>query len=380
MFLNALPASDFGLFSFVMVAVSFAMSANGALITMPLTTAEATPALRSICFQANGPLCAGAGVLLFSALLLAGAGPGVAALMALYGAVFTFRWFARCLAYVEGGIAVSMLSDLAYGAVLIAALGALKLSGRLDFTNGALAMLAAALLALLPYGRAFFRTQISALGRHLLSDYAGVFRTYTRWSLTGVALTEVTVNAHAYLVTFIAGPGAFALLALGLLLMRPASLVQTALPDLERPVMARAIQNRDRRALGRTVREFAAGLSAAWLANVLLCAALIALAPEMLVKKGYALPDVTLVAAIAAVIMAARALRTAPAVLLQAAGEFRALARVGVESAVVSVAATLILLLAWGPVASLCGILMGDLVILARTLYLVRRWRGSHAC
>ena len=57
----------------------------------------------------------------------------------------------------------------------------------------------------------------------------------------------MTVNAHAYLVTFISGPGPFALLAVGQMLMRPASLVQSALPDLERPAMTRAIAAKDDR-------------------------------------------------------------------------------------------------------------------------------------
>ena len=84
--------------------------------------------------------------------------------------------------------------------------------------------------------------------------YLPIFRDVTRWSLAGAVLTELTVNAHAYLVTFIAGPGAFALLALGMLLMRPASLMQSALTDLERPAMARAIGAKDGKALARIQR------------------------------------------------------------------------------------------------------------------------------
>ena len=67
---------------------------------------------------------------------------------------------------------------------------------------------------------------------------APIWRDLTRWSLLGVVLTEMTVNAHAYLVTFISGTQAFALLAVGSLLMRPLSLVLSALPDLERPAIA----------------------------------------------------------------------------------------------------------------------------------------------
>jgi hypothetical protein len=377
-FLNSLPADHFGLFSFVMVAVSFMMSANGALTGVPLTLAGAGREVRPACFVANAPFCLAVAALLLVALRYNGASFSTAAALSLYGAVFTFRCFARYLAYVEGDIARALGSDVLYGGMLVAGLGALKLSGHFSFAHGAEILLAASLIALMPFGRDFFHEMTRALRRRALEDYARLFRQHTRWSLMGVALTEVTANAHAYLVTFISGPGAFALLALGALLMRPAALAQTALPDLERPGMARAIARGDARALRQILRTFTGGLSAVWLGNVLLCAGLLAFAPDILPQKDYALGEVALVAGIAAVIMAVRALRTAPAVLLQAAGEFKALARVSMESAILSVGATLALLLLWGPAASLGGILLGDLVILGRTHYLARRWHAVH--
>ena len=88
------------------------------------------------------------------------------------------------------------------------------------------------------------------------------------------------------------------------------------------------------------------------------------LVPALLLKKGYALHDVILVTAISAAIMVVRNFRTPLAVLLQAAGEFKALAGIGTKSCAVSVLATLALLLAFGPIASLGGILLGELVIL----------------
>ena len=69
----------------------------------------------------------------------------------------------------------------------------------------------------------------------------GQWRDLARWAVIGVVLTEFTANAHAYIVTFVAGPKAFALLAVGALVMRPASLVLSSLPDIERPRMAQKI-------------------------------------------------------------------------------------------------------------------------------------------
>ena len=85
----------------------------------------------------------------------------------------------------------------------------------------------------------------------------------------GVVLTELTANAHAYLVTFISGPKAFAVLALGSLLMRPASLVLSALPDIERPRMAAKIGQAIRPAHCAPLRNSERPSAAIWLATIL---------------------------------------------------------------------------------------------------------------
>ncbi len=380
-FLRNLPAHEFGLFSFVMVVVSFGMSLNVSLISVPITRHLVTGGeqTRPVCFQMNWLVCGGFGALMLAALLVSGAPPMEGVLLALFSFAFTFRWFARCFAYVDGRMAAAIQSDLAYSLLLVGGLGLMALLHQVSFTHGSEMLLAAALAALTPFGLKFFRIQLAALLRGDVRDYFPIFRDLTRWSLIGVVLTEITVNAHAYLVTFIAGPGSFALLALGMLLMRPASLMQSALPDLERPAMSRAIAARDFPALERIQRHFTWGLWSAWLGNMLLCAGLLAFAPALLLKKGYALEDVILVAAVSAVIMAIRTARTPLAVLLQAAGQFRQLASIGSLSSAISVAATLALLLAFGPVASLGGIMLGELVILARVRRMARDWKAANA-
>jgi O-antigen/teichoic acid export membrane protein len=378
-FLRNLSAHEFGLFSFVMVVVSFGMSLNVSLIAVPITrhlvTGEAST--RPTCFQMNWLVCGGFAALLFAALLASGAPLQEAIMLALFAGVFTFRWFARCFAYVDGRMGAAIRSDLAYSVLMIGSLGLLALTRHVTFTLGSEMLLLSALLALTPFGLAFFRTQFAAM-RGNPKAYWPIFRSLTRWSLMGVVLTEVTVNAHAYLVTFTSGPSSFALLALGMLLMRPAALMQSALPDLERPAMARAIAAKDMMALSRIQRHFTWGLTAAWAGNMLLCAALLAFFPLLILKKGYGLHEVIMVAIISAVIMAIRALRTPLAVLLQAAGQFKELARIGVVSGSISVTATLALLLAYGPIASLGGILLGELVILERVNTMARDWKRAH--
>ena len=382
LFVRNLPAASFGLFSFVMVIVPFAMSMTAALLVIPVTRSLSQPLeeralVVASCLKMNLLLTAMTMLCVFGLLLAAHAPVLPALLMGSFGGAFTFRWFARCYGFVEGRVNAAIASDLVYAAALICGLGFLALGQRVTLTGGAMVLLLAALAALVPLGRQFFADQCAALSHGSLRLYAATFRDLTRWSLLGVIFTEFTVNAHAYLVTFIAGPGPFALLALGMLLMRPASLVQSALPDLERPVMTRQIAARDWRALARTAREFGGGLFAVLAGTLALDAALLIWFPGLVLKRGYSLHDVVIVTTLSALIMAVRCLRAPPAVLLQAAGAFKQMAGLGIKSSAISLFATLALLLAFGPIASLGGVLLGELVILIYCRKLVAEWQAS---
>src|SRR5438067_13268922 len=102
-FLHDLPAQAFGLFSFVMVTLSFGMSLNLSLVCVPITRSMAIGdrAARSACFQMNWLVCIGFAASLFVGLLLGGAPLHSAGLLALFAGIFTFRWFARSMAYID---------------------------------------------------------------------------------------------------------------------------------------------------------------------------------------------------------------------------------------------------------------------------------------
>jgi hypothetical protein len=357
------------------------MSMSGALVASPVATARYSndPAIVASCMKLNPALSLLAIIGVFIFLLISHAPPDTALLLAGFGGALTFRWFLRCYAYVDGRILTAVGSDLAYSTTLLCGLGALLWAHQVTLDHAAAMLLTAAFASLIPYGRRFVRRQLSALRQGSLRLYHSVWRDTTRWALAGVVLTEMTANAHAYLVTFIAGPRAFAPLALGMLLMRPVSLIQSALPDMERPIIAKAIAAGDFTAALRVTREFRIALGAAWSGTVLLAAALLVWFPQILLKKGYDAREIMVVTVLCAAIMAIRTLRAPHAVLLQAAGAFKALAGIGTKSGVVSVLATLGLLLTLGPIASLGGIFLGDLTILLIIMGLARKWTLAHA-
>ena len=382
-FVRNLAAGEFGLFSFALVIVPFAMSAVGATAVIPVTcslaeTEESRARTAATCLKLNLVLALATCFIVAALLLATHAAPLPALALGLFGGLANLRWFARCYSYVLNGLGRAVASDWAYALVLGAGLGILLLARHVTLMSGAAVFMAAGLAGLLPLGRTFWQAQWLAARTGKLSDYRPIFRDLTRWSLLGVFFTEVTVNAHAYLVTFFAGPSAFALLALGMLMMRPIALVQGALPDLERPIMARAIAAKDMQGLDRTTRDFRLALMAVWTASIALALILLLAWPELLLRKGYALHDALAVTVISAMIMMIRNFRTPLAVKLQAAGEFKALAAIGTKSCAVSVLGVLGLLMLFGPIASLLGIAAGESVILFEVIRLSRAWQARH--
>ena len=382
-FLRNFAPADFGLFSFLLVVVPFCMSASGALLGAPLIMSIGKPqAVAQAEFETyrkvNLAFSIFAGIAVAALLALSGAARLPSLLLGFYGAVMTLRWFARSYVYVKAQRVRAVASDLIYSGLLVAGLCALMYAHALNVPRVAAMLLGASVLSLLAFGWRYLREQFRLKAAGSLAAYRVTWHELSRWSLLGVVLTEMTANAHAYFVTFISGPQAFALLALGGLLMRPVSLVLSALPDMERPIMARRLAEGDAAGAWRSVNEFRTATAAVWLATIALAAGLLLWFPHLLLKKGYDGDQVLVVVALWAVIAAVRALRTPDAVFLMAAGQYEPLARVGMKSSVTSLAVTLLLLLWLGPIASLGGILAGDLIITVLIFSLTRAWRRAH--
>ncbi len=307
-------------------------------------------------------------------MLSTGAMPVTAVLFGVYGAGYTLRSFARSFANVHGNIEHVAASDLFYSLLLIAGLVALAVSGGLTMQNAAVVLVFATAAALLPFGADFACEVVATLRRPVLAAYRPMWRDVTRWSLLGVVLTELASNAHAYLVTFIAGPGAFGLLALGALFMRPASLVLGALPDIDQPVMTRRFAAGDLKGAFRVVNEFRTAAGAVLAATIILAIVLVVWFPHLLLKH-YAVADVWVVLAFWTAITALRALRTPEAVFVMATGGYSKLARISGVSSVVALIVTGVLLVAFGPVVSLGGVLAGEIVMVAMLFPMTNAWR-----
>ncbi len=383
-FLRMLPPAEFGLVSFLFVVTPPLLSVTMSLLYAPLVTTmyrDRAQARAELATHLKANLCVAVLVTVFLGALMFSCGAGLerATLFGVYGGLMSLRQFARCYMYVENRPFVVAASDVTYSGLLLAGLALLF------FTHGyhepyiAIVLAGAAATAILPFGREYLVRQFTSGIFGWAREYSVFWRETSRWSLLGVVATEITANAHAYLVTLISGSHAFALLAAGALFMRPVSLVLTALPELERPAMARGIIARDLKAAFRPVKIFRLLISASWLVTMAATAAVLLWFPSIVLKSHYPVDEVAIVVAFWAAIMLVRVIRTPDGVLMQAATEFRALAWASVGSAVVSLILTLALLIFFGPIASLAGILAGEIVMMIRIRMLIANWKKRYA-
>ena len=380
--LHAFARAEFGLFSFLLVIVPFCLSISGSMIGAPAAVAfrhGAVSASRLATYLKTNLAFAAVAAIAVSALMRSsGAGWPFALLSGAYGAVMTIRWFARTLTYARGPAPRVLISDVLYSVTLVAALLMERHFNRLTPLSAVVILFGSCLLAWLSFGWAYLREQAAAAFTGSLAGYARIWNDFARWSALGVVLTELTVNAHAYLVTFIAGPAAFAPLAIGTLLMRPVQLVLAAIPDRERPSMARLLGGGNVAGARRSVNHFRLAAGTVWFLTAATAAALLLWFPQLILRKGYEPSQALAVLGFFAAITAVRAFRTPESVLLQAAGQFRALAFASLWSSIASLGATLVLLLVAGPVFSLAGILAGEIVVAARVRMTARAWMRNH--
>lgn len=383
-FLHTLARAEFGLFSFVFVIVAFCFSVSGALFGASLVNSLnavgfLSEASLASFMKANALFSVLAAGVVFALMLGGSASPGLAALIGVYGGVMTMRWFARSHAYAIHKMPRAIRSDLTYSISLLAALAIAAYTHTLTADRAGLILAICAGLGLAAFGTEFITAQTSALFAGTLRGFVPVWKDLARWSVLGVITTEAASNAHAYLVTFISGPHAFALLAVGALFMRPVSLVMTALPDAERPAMARALaQNKVTLAM-RTLFQFRMAGIAVLAATLALAVIVMVWFPKLVIKDGYDFHDVAAVVCMYSVIMAIKVARTPESVFLQVLGEYKSLSSASVRSSVVSVIVVLTLLLTIGPLWSLLGIIAGEVVGAHRVFVLTHRWRKAHA-
>lgn len=379
--LRQLNGTDFGTFSFLLILSQFGMGLWSALFCAPLpvllhhgTEKEQVLAEKSL-FLTN-LLVAGMAIGLFALAAAAFRADSVTVwVYGVFGALTLLRWFARSHAYAVAAPLRTQISDLLYTLTVMIGLAFLFWRGRSVLSDALLVLLVATVVSFLPFGRRYARQQFLSFEAASLRAYGAIWQEHARWALTGVVTTEATVNAHAYVVTLLAGPNAFAPLAASALLTRPISVVTNALTELERPSLARHLGRGGHAEANRSVRLFRWVLLAVWALTAALGAAIALWVPHWIFPALYDYRFLAMGLGLWLLVALVRVLRSPESTFLQAAGVFRPLAEASMISCGVSLGAVALLLYVGGPLWSIAGVLAGELVFASWIWVQARRWR-----
>ena len=379
--IHHLGTSAIGTLAFLLVIIQFGYGLSNALVSTPYTIAVnqtdgGDRAGFDFFFPVNLMLSLSQG-LICAAIAWATASPQAALMFGLAGTLSLIRWFGRSNAYAHHAPARAARSDLAYAGTIVAGLLIATRTGA-DITGIGAMLVAASLVGLLPFGLAYLRRHAAMGPGRALRAYRPVWRDQSAWTLVGVLSTEATSNSHSYIVTLLAGPAAFAPVAVGMLFFRPVNVCITALTQLERPRMTRAVANGDHDAAIKAERIFMGALVFLWLCTCVLAAVVLYGFPSLILKPTLDHRLVATAVALCALLSLVQCIQTPMSVLTQARRAFRPLAAQSLRSCGVGIVAVTLLTLAVAPIFSIAGVVLSQLVMMLGIWSLDRKWRREH--
>lgn len=376
--IHHLETAAIGTLAFLLVIIQFGYGLSNALVSTPYTIVvnqgdDADARSVDFFFPVNLMLAASQG-LICAAIAWATASPSAALLFGLAGMLSLIRWFGRSNAYAHHTPARAARSDLAYaGTILAGLLIAMRTGADMSAIGGML--VAASLIGLLPFGLAYLRRHFAMAPGRALGAYRPVWKEQSAWTLVGVLSTEATSNSHSYIVTLLAGPTAFAPIAVGMLFFRPVNVCITALTQLERPRLTRAVARGDHGAAIRSERVFMAALVLLWLATCAVAAIALYAFPGLILKPTLDHRLVMIAVGLCALLSLVQCVQTPMSVMTQARKAFRPLATQSIRSCGVGLIAVTLIVLGTAPVFSIGGVVLSQLVMTFGIWRLDRRWR-----
>lgn len=376
--IHHLETAAIGTLAFLLVIIQFGYGLSNALVSTPYTIVvnqgdDADARSVDFFFPVNLMLAASQG-LICAAIAWATASPSAALLFGLAGMLSLIRWFGRSNAYAHHTPARAARSDLAYaGTILAGLLIAMRTGADMSAIGGML--VAASLVGLLPFGLAYLGRHFAMAPGRALGAYRPVWKEQSAWTLVGVLSTEATSNSHSYIVTLLAGPTAFAPIAVGMLFFRPVNVCITALTQLERPRLTRAVARGDHGAAIRSERVFMAALVLLWLATCAVAAIALYAFPGLILKPTLDHRLVMIAVGLCALLSLVQCVQTPMSVMTQARKAFRPLAAQSMRSCGVGLIAVTLIVLGTAPVFSIGGVVLSQLVMTFGIWRLDRRWR-----
>ncbi len=359
--------ADYGSFTFLLVLQALGMAVINALVASPLLilmNSGRDPA-KPVQTAVKGFLLVALTVATVISLLqawyfwLSSTDLLLSMMMAVAGWMQLLRWYGRC-EWQNRRVSVLLRSDVLFSLSMFAGTGIIWYFDALNLSGVAVVLLLASCIALQPFAAGIYSLLQTTTDWQITCSG---LRQQGRPALVGVVTVEATANFHSYLVVLLSGSAAFAPIAAAMLFFRPLSVVLGSLQQSERPLLVRALASNNVAQAGQLLRFMRGTAVGAFTLNLIAVLLVYNFAPEWLwpeASSRIAFRDAMTIWSLIALL---RALRSPVSSLLQALDQFTPLARATYVSAICTVP---MVLLGWwlaGPVASLLGVLAGELLL-----------------
>lgn len=376
------PLADYGFFAFLQVVQGLLLGVSSALFSAPLLSRQNPPA-------GQAPVAIGSFILLQLLFVLMGGGlvwslanyyqiaAETAFWLGLATALQLWRWFGRSLLQNTADSRALIRVDASFS--FVALCGTALLWGLQQISLQQLAQLnvLAAGASLACCGASFWRLHAKCWQQQNWPEWRQGYTQQGKPALVGVCSGEAAANAHSYLITFVAGPAAFAPIAAAAMLFRPCALLLTNFSQLARGQLLQAWQSGQ--ALVPLLRRYRRHTCWLWLCNCALLWLLLSLGTSQLnnwlVDKAITAEQFWQAVLLWAALSFLRTWRSSATLELQLHNQFGVLARTALWPALLSVALVALFLYFWPPVWSLVAVIFSELWMARLLAQAVRRQR-----
>ncbi len=363
----------YGAFAFYLVLQAFAYSLSNALFGAPLLIAsrhgEVSPGtvrpMLALAFLLALLFAAVQGVVLW----LQGVAADAVVLLLCSSVLLQLRWFCRCVQQNDAPAQV-IAADLSFSLTALAGAALIWWLQWVTISSSGLILMVAAIAGLWPCRR-LLQAAVQARSDWRLCRHG--YQQQGKPALFGVLTAELTANSHQYLIVLLQGAAAFAPVAAAGLFLRPMTLVQSSLAQIERPRLARAAAAADGATLRALWRSFIWLNLLAFVLNLLVLLLLLWLAPTWLWPEQSSWSSFIACVGFIAAAALLRSIRSPACTLLQAVDQFHYLARVTWRASLVTLPLVLLGLYCGGLWGALFAMLLGECAVAIPAIRRCRR-------
>ncbi|WP_099036028.1 hypothetical protein [Lacimicrobium alkaliphilum] len=283
-----------------------------------------------------------------------------------------FRWFGRAYLNNCDDNYLVVRSDFSYFLFSVFGSSVLLFIEKFEFNNVLLILSISQFISIGFFGQNFIAENLKGMISGKLQNTVEGFLKQGRFALLGVLSAEATSNSHAYIVSALFGPAAYAPIAAANLVFRPLDVAFSTMTQLERPRIRKLLHQNRKDEVTCSLKKILLYCSIVWCGILLGAISCNFLFFEMIYKDAEYYDALTYSFGIFLIIYIFRMMRSPIAIYLQSADNFRVLSNLSLlAGGLTLVLVSLSSFFLGTAFSSLLGVALGEflLFLMLRNIY-----------